>query len=189
MKIRESGMPELEQWESYFDIESIFRKFGVGAQLQHVVEFGCGYGTFTLPAAQRIGGRVSAYDIDPRMISITRQRMRQAAIDNIDLHQRDFMLKGTGLADGSADFVMLFNILHGDNPHTLLHEAHRLLKADGRLAIMHWRYDEETPRGPPMNIRPRPRDCRDWAENAGFTINQRHYDLPPYHYGLIARPA
>jgi ubiquinone/menaquinone biosynthesis C-methylase UbiE len=32
-----------------------------------VVEFGCGYGTFSLSVAHAVGGRVLALDIEPEM--------------------------------------------------------------------------------------------------------------------------
>lgn len=43
-----------------------------------VLEFGCGYGygTFTLPAASRTRGRVTALDIEPSMVSLVAQRAK-----------------------------------------------------------------------------------------------------------------
>jgi hypothetical protein len=38
-----------------------------------------------------------------------------------------------------------------------------------------------------MAMRPRPADCRRWLEAAGFVIETAHIDLPPYHYGILAR--
>lgn len=82
---------------------------------------------------------------------------------------------------------MLFNILHTEDPLRLLHEAWRILSKGGRVAVIHWNYDPETPRGPPMAIRPRPTDCLQWIKKAGFKIENKHIDLPPYHYGIVAR--
>jgi SAM-dependent methyltransferase len=79
---------------------------------------------------------------------------------------------------------MLFKILHTDDPVPLLREALRVLTPDGRAGVIHWNYDPDTPRGPPMAIRPRPEDCRRWAEAAGFTSGSL-IDLPPYHYGFV----
>ena len=51
---------------------------------------------------------------------------------------------------------------------------------------MHWNYDPATPRGPSMDIRPRPDQCRDWAEQEGFRLLEPGImDLPPYHYGMV----
>ena len=37
-----------------------------------------------------------------------------------------------------------------------------------------------------MSIRPRPEQCRDWAEQVGFQLLPPGLiDLPPYHYGFV----
>jgi len=48
-KVRDSGMPEEAFWESLFDVPLILDSFGVRADIGDVIEFGCGYGTFTIP--------------------------------------------------------------------------------------------------------------------------------------------
>jgi predicted methyltransferase len=65
-------------------------------------------------------------------------------------------------------------------------EAHRVLKPNGILAVIHWNYDPTTPRGPAMEMRPRAEQSIEWGREAGFRFNeQSRYDLPPYHYGLL----
>ena len=68
MRIRESGMPPQEYWDSLFAPERILDALLLDESRRNVVEFGCGYGTFTLPAAQRINGKVFALDLDQRML-------------------------------------------------------------------------------------------------------------------------
>ncbi|MBE3116001.1 methyltransferase domain-containing protein, partial [Candidatus Bathyarchaeota archaeon] len=97
-----------------------------------------------------------------------------------------FVSEGSGLKDLSVDFVMLFNILHVEKPIDLLKEAYRILRHGGKVGIIHWNYDATTPRDPPMDIRPRPEQCRRWAESAGFIFEQQ-LDLKPYHYALLLR--
>ena len=65
-KGRDSGMPAVEQWESYFDVAGVLDSLGFRDISGHAVEFGCGYGTFTIPLARRTRGTVFALDIDPR---------------------------------------------------------------------------------------------------------------------------
>jgi SAM-dependent methyltransferase len=84
------------------------------------------------------------------------------------------------------DAALLFNILHHEEPVALMKEALRVLKPKGMLAVIHWNYDPTTPRGPAMEIRPRPEQCIEWGREAGFRFNERNrYKLPPYHYGLL----
>ena len=151
-----------------------------------VVEFGCGYGTFTLPAAQAVAGRVLALDIEPGLVAATADKARAAGLSNVTAEVRDFLADGCGLANGRAGYVMLFNILHIENPVGLLREAFRVLAPGGKAGIVHWRGDVETPRGPPPSIRPTADQCRAWGEEAGLEF-VRHESMCccSWHWGLV----
>jgi ubiquinone/menaquinone biosynthesis C-methylase UbiE len=188
MRTRESGMPDEATWASFFHPESALDRLGLIQTGGHIVEFGCGYGTFTLPAARRTTGQVYAFDIDDAMVATTRQRAQQSGIGNVVVSLRDFVAHGTGLPAASADYAMLFNLLHAERPDILLAEAWRVLAPFRVLGIMHWEYDASTPRGPSMSIRPQPEQCRDWALQTGFELlDPGIIRLPPYHYGLALR--
>lgn len=188
MKTRESGMPPEEMWHTFFSPRETLLALGLRADMTDVVDFGCGYGTFTIPAAGIVaGGIVHAFDIEEDMIEATRNKARQCNLSNVRLHQRDFASDGTGLADASADYAMLFNILHAEERGQLLAEALRILREGGTLGIMHWNYDPTTPRGPSMDTRPKPEQCAAWAADAGFVIVQPLVELPPYHYGIVTK--
>lgn len=188
MKLRESGMPEEAYWESLFDIELILDRLGIDARLRDVVELGCGYGTFTLPVARRIGGMIDTFDIDSAMVERTQQRVEQAGLGNVRAEMRDVLQSGFGSEPESKDACLLFNILHGEEPLRLLREAMNVVRAGGLVFVIHWRYDPATPRGPSMDIRPRPEQCRAWAESLGLVLlSPMSIDLPPYHFGLVFR--
>lgn len=188
MKVRDSGMPNEEMWAGFFDPVKVLEVLGLNRGVQDLVEFGCGYGTFTLAAAGVATGTVYALDIEPVMVEVVQQKCAGADIANVQASVRDFVAKGTGLADNSMDAALLFNILHHEEPVALMKEALRVLKPNGMLAVIHWNYDPETPRGPAMEIRPRPEQSISWGREAGFHFNeQSRYDLPPYHYGLLFR--
>jgi len=184
MKGRDSGMPHKEMWEGFFSPAQILAVMGLGEDVMDAAEFGCGYGTFTIPAAKTIRGTVRAIDIDAEMIAGTKEAAAKAGVKNIHAIRRDFAVKGTGLKDESVDYVMLFNILHIDNPGAMLREAWRILRGGGKLGVIHWNYDPATPRGPSMDIRPKPEQCIQWAQEAGFS-DPVQYDLKPYHYGIV----
>jgi SAM-dependent methyltransferase len=186
MKARESGMPDEATWSTFFDPPAVLVRLGLSSEAQSVVEFGCGYGTFTLPAARLVRGIVHAFDIEPELVELVRTRARQAGLGNLVCAVRDFVAQGTGLDDGSSDYAMLFNLLHAEGPDRLLREAQRVLRPGGRLGIMHWNYDPTTPRGPSMSIRPRPEQCCAWAEAEGFRLLAPGIiSLPPFHYGMV----
>ncbi|MFW6169984.1 MAG: class I SAM-dependent methyltransferase [Planctomycetota bacterium] len=189
MKTRESGMPDEPMWLSFFSPEETLAKLELTVACGDVVDFGCGYGTFTIPAARIARGTVHALDIEQEMVEETASKARGAGLANVRVERRDFVADGTGLPDGAVEYVMLFNILHCERPDILLREARRVLSPHGRLAIMHWNHDPTTPRGPSMDTRPRPEQCRDWAEKVGFRLaSPRKIDLPPYHYGWVMKP-
>ncbi len=170
MKTRESGMPDEGMWNSFFDPPAFLARLGLMPETEAVVEFGCGYGSFTIPAARLARGPIYAFDIEPEMVEIVHRKARQAGLSNIACAIRDFVEHGTGLPDASAEYVMLFNLLHAECPDVLLREAWRVLRPGGHFAIMHWNYNPSTPRDPSLAIRPRPEQCRAWAEVAGFQL-------------------
>jgi SAM-dependent methyltransferase len=190
MKGRESGMPEEAFWATFFDPEAALDQLlTLAGSPGNIVEFGCGFGTFTLPAARRTAGVVSALDIEPEMVESVREKADAEACDNIHVELRDFVADGTGLETGSQAHAMIFNLLHLDNPVALLSEAHRVLCTGGAVSVVHWRSDIPTPRGPSLDIRPTPEQCREWMQEAGFTAVQT-VDLQsccPYHFGLLGQ--
>lgn len=190
VKGRESGMPPDFLWEQFFDADQVVEHMEcVRGRDDEIVEFGCGYGTFTIPLARRTSGIVHALDIEPELVEQTMRRAGEAGLSNVRATVCDFVAEGSGLADGSADHALLFNLLHIENPVALLREAFRNLKPGGTASIIHWKFDPSTPRGPSMHIWPRPEQCRSWAEAAGLDFVKQPLlgQRAPHHYGLLFR--
>ncbi|MBA3059620.1 MAG: class I SAM-dependent methyltransferase [Gammaproteobacteria bacterium] len=189
MKGRESGMPDEAHWASFFNTEAATEQL-LGTKVHgNVIEFGCGYGSFTVPAARRTTGRVTALDIDLEMVGCVRQKALTYDLPNIQADVRDFVANGTGVDAGSQTHAMIFNLLHLEHPVNLLREAYRTLQDGGVLSVIHWRSDIQTPRGPSLAIRPTPEQCRGWMTEAGFRAIES-VDLQnscPFHFGLLAR--
>jgi ubiquinone/menaquinone biosynthesis C-methylase UbiE len=187
MKTRESGMPDEQMWREFFNPDKILDALGVNNIEGNIVDFGCGYGTFSIPAAKRTKGKVYAIDIEDKMIEMTKNKADNDGLMNVAVIKRDFFTEGTGLPDNSCEFAMLFNILHAEEPLKLLMEAMRILNREGKVGIIHWNYDPATPRGPTMEIRPRPEQCQRWLREAGFILEGSIIALPPYHFGLVGK--
>ncbi len=190
MKGRESGMPKEAYWNTFFNPSGVLDQLGFPhTPAPRVVEFGSGYGTFTLPIATRTKGAVTALDIEPTLIKQLNDLVVQKSFTNLEIFERDFFEGGTGLGDATQDAAFIFNLLHIEMPLALLSEAYRVLRPAGKLYIIHWRTDIETPRGPPLAIRPSPAQSETWCKAVGFN-NLEHISLEasaPYHYGLIAQ--
>ena len=190
MKIRESGIPEEAYWSTFFDAAcTLDRLMADIAGSGNIVEFGCGYGTFTVPAARRTAGVIAALDIDPDMIESVQRKAESDGLLNVQTTMCDFVTDGTGLPASSQSHAMIFNLLHLPQPVTLLGEAHRVLNPGGALSVIHWRSDIPTPRGPSLEIRPTPGQCEAWMKEAGFhdVVKVDIQDCCPYHFGLIGR--
>lgn len=185
MRVRDSGMPEEKTWNDFFDIDLILNEMEINSKIDNLVEIGCGYGTFTIPSANQIKGKLYAFDIENEMLYIVDQKLKKDKISNVVLEQRDILTQTTGVDDNSVDYVMLFNILHHESPVDFLNEAYRILKPKAKIGIIHWRSDIPTPRGPDLSIRPTPEQLLQMINRSKFNILKQPFILKPYHFGLI----
>lgn len=184
MKIADSGMPDEAYWNSLFGIDDILDWLQLPTS-SRVVEVGVGYGTFAVPIAKRLtGGTVVGFDIDPTMVEATRRNVENAGLSNVACIVRDVVTQGTGLAPGSVDVVLLFNILHFTGRRLLLQEADRILASGGTAAIMHWRRDIPTPRGPSVELRPTEAQILAAVEGLHLRPRGKGILLEPFHFGL-----
>jgi ubiquinone/menaquinone biosynthesis C-methylase UbiE len=121
-----------------------------------VADVGAGTGYFSLPIARAIapGGIVWAIDVQPEMLELLAVKLRdqRESPHDIELQQGD--ATHTGLHTHSCDLALLANVWHEFEDHdAALHEAARILKPDGRLAILDWRPGVDRPPGPPLEHR------------------------------------
>jgi SAM-dependent methyltransferase len=184
MKVDDSGMPDESYWNSLFDIEGIVKWLALSRKTATVVEIGCGYGTFTVPIAQHLKGALLAFDIEPLMIETANINVRNAGLPNVSFELRDVIEQGTGLEPNSMEIVLLFNILHFSSNRIFLEEASRILKDGGIVAIIHWRKDISTPRGPTMSVRPDQEQILHAAEGSNLCLYSDSRILEPYHWGM-----
>jgi len=187
MKVFDSGMPEEAYWNSLFDIPKIIEWLDLDNIKGPIAEIGCGYGTFTIPMAQATTEKIYTFDIEGEMIDIAKKNAHSAGVKNIDFFLRDVIEQGTGLAERSCGLVLLFNILHFAERRILLAEAARILQPGGVAAIIHWRKDIETPRGPAMDSRPDRGIILDSIAGLDLTFAGEDRILEPYHWGAKLR--
>jgi ubiquinone/menaquinone biosynthesis C-methylase UbiE len=99
-----------------------------------VVDYGCGPGSFTIPAAELAGpeGKVFAVDIHPFAIRSVEDKARRKGLQNV----QTILVQGydTGIQDSSIDRVLLIDTIHLiEDPDALFREIHRMLKPSGLL--------------------------------------------------------
>lgn len=176
MRILDSEMPTEDYWEFLFDVPLIISRLGIAGR-HDIAELGCGYGTFTVPVAKVITGTLYAFDIDPAMVARTAERTTGLPVFCM---QRDVVELGFGF---TVDTVLLFNVLHGEWAVDVLRHAANALSEGGEVLVIHWRH-ANTPRGPSLDIRPRPEEIIQWAAAADLKVLSNVIDLPHWHYGL-----
>jgi ubiquinone/menaquinone biosynthesis C-methylase UbiE len=120
-----------------------------------IADIGTGMGYFALPLARAVGqeGKVLAIDFQGEMIRrLERKVSESGAPGNLVILEGE--AARTTLPDLSCDLVFMSNIWHElDNHPGVLGEVRRILKPEGRLAVLDWRGDIAPPPGPPPGHR------------------------------------
>jgi ubiquinone/menaquinone biosynthesis C-methylase UbiE len=120
-----SGRSIIRQWD----------RCNLVQQGQTFLDFGCGTGDFTIPAARKVSktGKVFALDYFPRQLKIVADRTAKAGLNNVETIQST---SRTGLPDESIDIIWMCDVLHEiKERRAVLEELHRILKPAGCLAI------------------------------------------------------
>ena len=116
-----------------FKPEEEIRKLGL-KEGQKILDYGCGIGSYTFPAANLVGekGRVYALDKQPLAIKKIKEKAQKEAFYNIDTILSD---GDTGLPDESVDVILLYGVLPEiKHKEPLLKELYRILKPNGYLS-------------------------------------------------------
>ena len=131
-----------------------------------VLDFGCGPGYY-LPELAKRAKAVIAVDISPEMLAKAQAKIAKTKSKNVQFLQTDG--KNVQLPDGSVDKIMLVTVYHeiGEN-EAALREFQRVLKADGKLAIVEIIKKGLLPGGPIQN----PDALKTEIEPCGFRFEQ-----------------
>jgi ubiquinone/menaquinone biosynthesis C-methylase UbiE len=101
----------------------------------HVLDFGCGPGSYTIAAARMVQpfGKVYAVDSNPLAINEVVRRTRKKGLINVDTLLTE---SNTGLPYNSVDVILLIYVFHEfKNPHLIVSELDRILKPTGVLVV------------------------------------------------------
>jgi ubiquinone/menaquinone biosynthesis C-methylase UbiE len=101
----------------------------------HVLDYGCGLGSYIIPLAELVGpsGRIYVLDIHPLAIKTVEKRAAKKLLANVMTIQSDC---STGLPDQSLDMALLYDVYHDlEQPEMVLKELHRVLRPGGILSV------------------------------------------------------
>ncbi len=102
---------------------------------QTFLDYGCGTGDFSIPAARIVSttGKVYALDYFPRQLEIVEEQSKKEGLTNIEAILSD---NNTGLPDECIDVIWMCDVLHEiKERRAVLEELHRVLRKEGTLAI------------------------------------------------------
>ena len=135
---------------------------------QTVLDFGCGSGTYTIPAAKIVGqqGRVYALDQDKEALDELMKKVVSADLSSIERMEASDK-SGIELNDESVDIVLLFDVFHlyyfpeRDDRRRLLGEIYRIMKPNAFVSV--W----------PKHMEAEAEDC---IKNANFNLGEELWE-------------
>ncbi len=171
--------------EEFLNVEKITDEFNI-APNETIADFGSGNGFFTVAFAKKVGssGQVFAIDVLPTALESVRSRAKIEGLFNIKIIWGNLEKpNGSTLPSGVCDMVMIANVLFQapDKP-ALLDEAKRILKDNGRLAVIEWKPYIAV--GPKKESRIPEAELKQLILSKGFS-EIKPIDAGSHHYGFI----
>jgi ubiquinone/menaquinone biosynthesis C-methylase UbiE len=120
--------------DTLFPRRSVLKEVGIQPGV-HVLDYGCGPGSYLIPLAELVGrsGRIHALDVHPHAIQMVQDIACRKRPENVETILSDCK---TGLPDKSMDVVLLYDTFHDlSDPDGVLTELYRVLKPDGILSF------------------------------------------------------
>ena len=152
-----------------------------------VADFGAGSGHYSIAAARIVSktGKVYSIDIQKELLNAIKSTAGISNLSNIEIIWSDLEIpEGSRLASGSADAVIISNVLfQAGNKEAVLKEALRIVKDDGKVAVIEWSA-ESGKTGPPLENRISKSDCLDLFAKTGFNL-AKEFMAGENHYGLL----
>jgi len=116
------------------DGEEFLRSIGI-QKGEVVLDFGCGEGRYTIPAAKVVGkeGRIYAVDKNKQALDQLVQFTEKNLIKNIEVMKEE---SKTQLESNSVDFVLCYDVIHYiKNRKSIYQEFYRVLRSKGILSL------------------------------------------------------
>lgn len=155
----------------------------------YVADFGSGNGYFVTPLARSVApdGKVFAIDIQRDMLDVVRAKSKLENLHNVEYIWSDLeQPQGSKLKNDFINLIIATNIFHqADQKEAIIKEAYRILRSDGRFALIEWEAGSETNKlGPPNEMRVAKNAAISLFTNQSFAV-EKEFDAGSHHYGII----
>lgn len=153
-----------------------------------VADVGAGVGYTSVRLAKRVGpeGTVLATDLQPEMIAMLRDNLREMGIANV----KPILATATDtkLPDSKLDLIIMVDVYHEcPDPEATLKGLRKALKSGGRLVLVEYRgEDPEVPIKPEHKMTVK--QVRKELEPQGFTFKDSLEFLPWQHIIIFEKP-
>ncbi len=124
------------------DVEMWLEKDGeeflkaVGVKTGHIVlDFGCGEGHYSIPAAKVVGekGKIYALDKDKQAFNQMIKLIKKNNVKNIEVIKKE---SETSLENNSVDFILCYDVVHYLKDRAIIYsEFYRILRLKGVLSL------------------------------------------------------
>jgi len=149
-----------------------------------VAEMGAGRGRLTRLITEAAGASGHIFAIEPDEDDAAHIQIETGYRNNI--HVVESPPHATPIASDSCDRVIMANIwTELQDPVAALDEARRLLRDDGRLMVIEWHMDADSPPAPPPQFRIGFDAMVQVLERRSWDI-LRHGNVGPYNYFIEA---
>lgn len=155
--------------------ENVLKEVGI-RKSQIVLDFGCGSGYYTIPAAKIVcnEGKVYALDKDRSSLHEVMQRAKSQKLNNIQIIKTSGELK-IPLEDEFVDVILLYDVLHSyyfsaTDRKGLLTEVYRISKPNALISVYPKHMDSE--------------DFRDEMEEANFHFERKLFETLLHYHSL-----
>ncbi len=180
------GLLEAPDRETWQNPDRVMLALGI-ADGSVVGDLGAAGGWFTIRLARFVGasGVVYAEDVQRQMIEAIERRVRREGLLNVRTVLGD--TKDPHLPANRLDAILIVETYHEmEDPVTLLRNAARALKPNGRIGIIDYKKDGVGP-GPSVEDRVDPEAIVRDAEAAGLRLLKRETFLPFQFYLIFGK--
>lgn len=173
--------------KSLIDIEGLLEKSGLGQDMKSA-DLGCGSSGHLLFACARTVGKngvLYAVDILKNVLESIDKRAKTDNLPQIKTVWSDLEVFGAAKIESSSlDVAFLVNTLYQSQKRAeMLREAIRMLKPEGRLAVVDWKKGA-APFGPASEKRVNKEQLKIAGQKIGLRLEEE-FDAGKYHFGLI----